>query len=214
MSMLLGFRIAKEGGKQRLNVYSENCRVLGTKMGRILGTMLMGFFVFYAQTGVAQDAGVSGELQRYAETTDDEKKMYVSDAISEMSDGIKQVERLLDSSKKKKDENETTCIASRLTQMRALSQVTEMAQIALSEASAAANSERSDHEFRKTAVALSKSRQLRVEAEACVGQSRTRSGETKVTIVGALESEEDELQAPFYDLLELGVDPPLVSPYL
>ena len=142
------------------------------------------------------------------------KKMYVSDAISEMSDGIKQVERLLESSKKKKDENETTCIASRLTQMRALSQVTEMAQIALAEASAAANAERADHEFRKTAVALSKSRQLRVEAEACVGQSRTRSGETKVTIVGALESEDDELQAPFYDLLELGVDPPLVSPYL
>ena len=59
--------------------------------------------------------------------------------------------------------------------MRALSQVTEMAQIALAEASAAAN-ERADHEFRKTAVALSKSRQLRVEAEACVGQSRTVQG--------------------------------------
>jgi hypothetical protein len=35
-----------------------------------------------------------------------------------------------------------------------------------------------------------------------------------VTVVGALESDSDDLEAPFYDLLDLGVDPPLVSPYL
>jgi hypothetical protein len=171
-------------------------------------------FGFASSVSFAQDGGVTGELQRYAETSSEEKRQYVTDAISEMSEGIKQVERLSDTAKRKKDDEEISCISSRLTQMRALSQVTEMAQIALSEASAASNDERSNHEFRKTAVALSKSRQLRVEAEACVGQSRTRSGETKVTVVGALESDSDDLEAPFYDLLDLGVDPPLVSPYL
>jgi hypothetical protein len=98
--------------------------------------------------------------------------------------------------------------------MRALSQVTEMAQMALGEATDSSNSERADHEFRKTAVALSKSRQLRVEAEACVGQARTRSGETTVTVVGALEDDSDDLDPPEYNLLDLGVDPPLASPYL
>lgn len=170
--------------------------------------------LFLPSVGIAQDSGVSGELQRSAETSPEEKKQYVSDAISEMTEGIKQVEKLVDTAKKRNDEREIACIAARLSQMRSLSQVTEMAQIALAEASAAENKDRSEHEFRKTAVALSKSRQLRVEAEACVGQSRTRSGETTVTIVGALDSESDDLDAPFFDELYLGVDPPLVSPYL
>ena len=71
-------------------------------MGQIIGVTLLALTMLYASSSMAQDSGVSGELQRYAETSDDEKKMYVSDAISEMSDGIKQVERLLESSKKKK----------------------------------------------------------------------------------------------------------------
>ena len=167
-----------------------------------------------ASSAYAQDGGVSGELQRYAETSPAQKKQYVSDALSEMSDGLRQIERLSDTAKKKNDERETACIASRLTQMRALFQVTEMAQIALSEATAASNSDREDYEFRKTAVALSKSRQLRVEAEACVGQTKAKSGETTLTVVGALEDDSDDLEAPDLNLLDLGVDPPLVSPYL
>ena len=62
-------------------------------MGQIIGVTLLALTMLNASSSMAQ-MEKEQRAAMYAETSDDEKKMYVSDAISEMSDGIKQVERL------------------------------------------------------------------------------------------------------------------------
>jgi hypothetical protein len=71
--------------------------------------LVAGLLLMPASVGFAQDGGVAGELQRSAETSPEEKKQYVSDALSEMTEGIKQVEKLVDSANKKNDESERIC---------------------------------------------------------------------------------------------------------
>ena len=67
----------KDDGNRQTNVYSNNGLYLGTIMGQIIGVTLLALTMLYASSSMAQDSGVSGELQRYAETSDDEKDVRI-----------------------------------------------------------------------------------------------------------------------------------------
>jgi hypothetical protein len=161
----------------------------------------------------AQDSGVAGDLERTAQASPQEKAQYSADAAVELQASVKDVEKLAEEARREGDTEQVDCVNARLSQLRALAQVTEVAGAAMKDAMDAGQQERADHELRKIAVALSKSRQLTLEAQACVDDSGLASGETNVRVEGGLDGEGDETDALDVDVLDGGYDPPQQSPF-
>lgn len=164
-------------------------------------------------TAFAQDSGVAGDLERTATASPQEKLQYAADAVEELKQTLKSAEKLLEEARKDGETEQVECLAERISQIRALAQVTESAQGAMQKALEAGNTERADHEMRKIAVALSKSRQLSLEAQACVDESSLASGETQISVSGGMEGEVDETDPLDVDVLDQGYDPPQQSPF-
>jgi hypothetical protein len=165
--------------------------------------------------GVAwsQDSGVSGDLERTATATPQEKLQFAADAVEEQKALVKQTQKTLDDAKRQGDDDAVQCINERLAQIRALAQVTELAKVAMAQAVEAGQTERADHELRKIAVALGKTRQLSNEAQGCVQDADVASGETSVRVEGALTTEDNETLPLIVDPMDFGIDPPQQSPF-
>lgn len=164
---------------------------------------------------LAQDStsGVSGDLERTASATPQEKLQYASDAVEELGGAVQQTQKLMDDARKAGETEQIECLGERLSQLKALSQVTEAAEISMKEALEVGNQERASHEMRKIAVALSKARQLSAEAQACMDDQGAISGNTQVTSEGGFEGEETETEQLDVDVLDQGYDAPDVSPF-
>lgn len=162
---------------------------------------------------LAQDSGVSGDLERTATATPQEKLQYAADAVEELKGAVESAQKLMDEARKNGETDQVECLGERLSQLKALSQVTEAAEGSMREALEQGNQERASHEMRKIAVALSKARQLSLEAQACTDDSGAASGNTTVTAEGGFEGEEDETDQLTEDVLDQGYDPPNVSPF-
>ena len=162
---------------------------------------------------VAQDSGVAGDLERTAKASPQEKAQYAADAVVELQASVKEVEKLAEDARREGNPDQLECVGARLSQLRALAQVTEVAKGAMADAQSAGDQDRADHELRKIAVALSKSRQLSLEAAACVDDSGLASGETNVRVEGGLDGEGDETDPLDVDVLDGGYDPPDQSPF-
>ena len=161
------------------------------------------------------EPGVQGELERTASTTPQEKIDYAAKTTSELREAIREITRLVEQARRDDEVQQLQCLNSKLTSIRALLQVSETAQAAMRDALAAGEIERADHELRKIAVARTKTRQLRAEAEQCVsGEGPLKSGETQVTVETAELEDESELEEVPYDPFDIGNDPPEASPFL
>lgn len=161
---------------------------------------------------VAQDTGDTGiesELERVAQTTDDEKAAYADAANTEIADAVRQIARLLETARRGGDSDEIQCVTSKLTTVRALQQVSQAATTAMNDAIAAAEPEKADHNFRKVAVARSKSRGLVGEAQRCSSDQAGGQGDS-LTEVGA-PVDQGETDVTPEDTVE---DVVPVSPYL
>ena len=139
---------------------------------------------------------------------------YATAALNEMRIAAKAIGRMVDVARKDSSVEEVICLSTRLTSIRALLQVSEGADRALRDALAIQDNNKGNHEFRKIAVALTKTRQLVSESERCASDNVLRSGETSIQWKGGLESPEDDTADLETDLLDLGIDPPEVSPFL
>ena len=164
----------------------------------------------------AQD-GVRSEIERSANTSDAEKIEYAQTAQAEIGDALKQINKMLEAARREGDADKIQCLTSRHTSVRALQVVTDGATTSMEAAIANGESEKADHEFRKLAVALGKTRMLAAEAQQCDSGSSVQPGETLIELLSELVSD-DEL-TDLLDLLELdqldfGMDPPDVSPFL
>jgi len=157
--------------------------------------------------------GVSSELERTASTSPDEKKTYAEVSNQEIRDAEKQIAKLLETAKKDGDAEATECLLSRLTAVRALQSVSERAEGAMSEALAAGNQEKANHEFRKIAVAVSKTRMLRAEANRCSSDEADGGDSTIVDWESFLQDYQDVFDQYDLDELDFGQDPPQVSPF-
>lgn len=180
--------------------------------------LLMLFGAFLASAAWADDpTGASGELERVAGTTPPEKLAYATAAIDEMRDDIKSTTKMLelaqraDVSEEEKNRR-IQCINNHLTSMKALDAVSESAATAMKEDIANGDMELADHELRKIAVALEKTRQLYVEAQACDDETQA-AGVTTVTVSGAVGDATDT-QGTTYDELDVGSFAPETSPFM
>jgi len=162
---------------------------------------------------LAQETGVAGDLERSASASPQEKLQYASDAVTEVRAGLKQIEKMIEDARRTGDTDQVECLTERLTQIRALTQVTEVAQTSMKDALSTTQQDRADHELRKIAVALGKTRQLLLEAEACGDEAGLASGQTSVKVEGGLTGEGDETDPLGTDVLNQGYDPPRLSPF-
>jgi len=155
----------------------------------------------------AQDSplSVEGELMRVAGTTEQEKVVYVRDALVEMRDAVRSIVRLADVARREGDTESMACVTSRLTTERALLNVAEASEINLKAALAEGRAERADSEFRKVAVALSTGRIALAEAERCVDKSDNPLYPDSAGVVEDTQGVEPE----YFDT----TDPPPSSPF-
>lgn len=185
------------------------------RFARFSGAALLAVALLGTQAAMAQETGVTGELERAASTTPQEKLDYAVDANEEMRSAIKSISKLVEVARRENNVETLQCLNTRLTAMRALLQVSEGAEVALNETLAAGEAERADHEFRKVAVARTKTRQLLAEAEQCTQEGGlTRGDGTVVTVEGELSGDDSDMDAVPFDPFDLGIDPPEASPFL
>lgn len=168
---------------------------------------------------VAQDMpSMASEIERTADMPDAEKRVYASSAVVEIGESLKQVSRLLEGARKDSDADKVMCLTSRITSIRALGSVADAASRVLNESMERGDFDRAAHEFRKIAVALSKTRVLMAESIQCDQGQKVQPGETLVDLLSGLVNEdelESILEQAALDGLDVGVyDPPEVSPFL
>jgi hypothetical protein len=132
-------------------------------------------------SGVAaqQPIGVTSELERAATTSPEEKIAYAENANTEIAAAIKTIEKLLDTAKRTNASPDALqCLNTRLTQVRTLAAVSIASEGTMREALAVQEIESANHEFRKVAIALAKTRGLLAEAYTCTGQEEEATGQT------------------------------------
>jgi hypothetical protein len=162
---------------------------------------------------VAQDLETQGSIERLANTSPDEKMQFAASANQEMRDAVKAVSKLMDNARRESNVDKIQCVSTLLTSIRSLVQVSEQAEVAMKEALSAGEVERADHEFRKVAVALNKTRSLQADAERCGDQGGLRSGETVISVDGGVADDSDDTTDVVVDVFDLGFDPPQASPF-
>jgi hypothetical protein len=138
------------------------------------GLALLGF----TPNAQAQD----DQVEAASSTTPKEKLDFAVEAITEMGEGVKTVEKLQEQVTRDGDEELIQCVRIKMASVKALTDVSERANESMTDALAEGNDERAEHEFRKIAIALNKVRQFVAEAEACVGQGGVVDGDTEVTV--------------------------------
>jgi len=173
----------------------------------LLLSFLLGAPVF------AQDMGVTGQLEVSSSTTAKEKLDFTRSSIEEMGEAVKSVGKLVDIAQKEADVEMLHCVRNKHASIRALLEVSNRAQGAMNEAIGNGEVARSDHEFRKVAVAVSKVRQFVAEAEACVGAAGATAGATEVEVTSQGITDADETQPIVVIDPVIGIDPPATSPF-
>ncbi len=157
-----------------------------------------------ASPAFAQETGVSGELEQSATTTPREKTEFADGALAEIEAAVKTVEGLLKDAESAKDKNAEVieCLTRKLTPMRALLEVSRQSSNTMKQFLASNDTVHADQEFRKVAVALTKSREFLAEAQACVGDTGVERGDSSATLTDGGENNVDETDVPPIDDIE------------
>ena len=138
-----------------------------------------------------------------------QKNAYATSANQEIGDYVRAVTTM--KNRVGDDDPEVKqCLTTKLTSLSALYQVSTAAQQRLADPST--DPAMVDHEFRKIAVALAKSRTLFAEAQQCTATGPIGSGTTLVDWEAVLSFTEDQLDLAI-DELALDWQPPELSPF-
>jgi len=157
--------------------------------------------------------GAGLQAEDATQTSASEKISFSQSAIGEMEDSLESVTNLLNAITGQDDEEMVQCVQMKQASIKALVDVSKRANDMMQEALASGQTERSEYEFRKIAVALSKSRQFLAEAEACAGQGSVTAGTTDVEVLNTQGvTDADETDASDGDAT-VGVDPPSSSQF-
>jgi hypothetical protein len=181
--------------------------------------MLRGLMVAVCVAGVvgisglasAADVTVAGDVERYASTTADQKLEFSSSALTQLRGFVKEVTRSTETARRDGDVEQLQCLTNRLTSLRALLQVSESADSTMRSSLQQGSSDLANHEFRKIAVAHSKSLTLSSEASRCTNETASNSGDTTVRVDAPIEAGDGMADIGF--VVEVGFDAPEGSPF-
>ena len=160
------------------------------------------------------DNSIRSQLEQSSLTSIEEKQEFALNANEEMNRAVKKLAKAMSDAEREREAVRLNCLTKKLSSARTLSEVAESANEAMDAAIKANDLDKAEHEFRKIAVALQKTREFAAEGEACLGDSGSASGVTSVDVSsGALDDLDDT--EPFDDGSTglLGIDPPDTSPF-
>lgn len=174
----------------------------------------LSFGVAHAQDTADSTSGARSELFRVAEQTSPQQKAgYAASANQEIREADRTVDRLVQTARKSGDAKAVECLVSRQTAVQALLSVSTASEANLQAALSAGMTQKAELEFRKIAVALSKTRMLVAESQRCAATRTNQSGTTVVDWASILR-EVEELANEEVSAMNLGFDPPQVTPFL
>jgi Fe2+ transport system protein B len=154
------------------------------------------------------------QLEQSSETSSAEKQDFVSNANKEMEAAVKKLTKAMSDAEREREAVQLNCLSKKLSSARTLSEVAESASEAMNAAINENNLDKAEHEFRKIAVALQKTREFAAEGEACLGDAGSAPGVTSVDVSqGNLDDEDDTEPIDDGSTGLLGVDPPDTSPF-
>jgi hypothetical protein len=170
--------------------------------------------VFLGQAVAAEPTGVSSDLERTANTTPEEKLAYAASANQEIADALRAMDKMYEQSKARGEEGAdgAACISKKRLSVAALQTVSTAAETQMKTYLNTGAYENADHEYRKIAVAVTKTRILLAEAQQCATGSQLESGTTLVDWESALQ-DDDQLLEPDIDDLDIDVAPPAITPF-
>lgn len=140
-----------------------------------------------APVAYAATNGVVGELEQSSTSTPKEKLDFATKATEEIDSAVKTVEKLLEQAKKENDKEAIECLNRKLTPMRALREVATMTSNNMQQFLASNDTVHTEQEFRKIAVALTKTREFLAEAQQCVAASGGQPGKTASSVSSSTE---------------------------
>lgn len=106
-----------------------------------------------------------------------EKIRRSAEALQKMREALKDVLAKLEEARNSRDVVKLNCVNEKLTQVKGLLRISELADVAMQEAIAKKEDAAALHEYSKTSIASTKVTQLRAEAEQCLGQLAFRTDE-------------------------------------
>ncbi len=169
--------------------------------------------LFQPSTVNAEDQ-LRAQLEQSSETSPAEKQEFVTDANKEMEAAVKKLTKAMSDAEREREAVQLNCLNKKLSSARTLSEVAESASAAMNAAIDENNLAKAEHEFRKIAVALQKTREFAAEGEACLGDAGSAPGITSVEVsTGNLDDEDDTEPLDDGSTGLLGVDPPDTSPF-
>lgn len=116
-------------------------------------------------------------VAKASDVPDDEKLERSTGALGDMREVLRQVLEKLEEARRTKDVVKLNCVNEKLTQIKGLLRISEQADVGLQEAVARRDGPAGEHEFTKVMIAQQKVKQLRAEAEECIGQLAFRTDE-------------------------------------
>ena len=126
-------------------------------------------------------AGGTGAANAPAEEKENppnpEKIRQSAEALAKMRQALKDVLGKLEEARNSRDVVKLNCVNEKLTQVKGLLRISELADVAMQEAIAKKEDSSALHEYTKVTIASSKVTQLRAEAEQCLGQLAFRTDE-------------------------------------
>ncbi|MBK7863185.1 MAG: hypothetical protein IPJ65_32160 [Archangiaceae bacterium] len=106
-----------------------------------------------------------------------EKIRRSAEALQQMRQALKDVLTKLEEARNSRDVVKLNCVNEKLTQVKGLLRISELADVAMQEAIAKKEDSGALHEYTKVSIASTKVTQLRAEAEQCLGQLAFRTDE-------------------------------------
>ncbi|TNE92007.1 MAG: hypothetical protein EP330_03375 [Deltaproteobacteria bacterium] len=162
---------------------------------------------------IAQEGGISGDLERAASTSDAEKIEYAESAAVELQSAVEEVATLLEEARRTStDVERLECITRQLQGLRVLLGSVEDGAGQLA-GELQSSSAQADHTFRRVVVARGKGRELLALAQQCTDDGTVTDGSTQVDWTSELLEGSEDLDGFELDPLDLGFDPPAASPY-
>jgi predicted transcriptional regulator len=132
----------------------------------------------WGQDGAAPNAArATNAATDAASVPDPEKLQRSANALVKMRDTLKDVLSKLEEARTSKDVVKLNCVNEKLTQIKGLLRISELADVSLQESVAKKDTATAEHEFTKVGIAETKVLQLRSQAEECIGQLAFRTDE-------------------------------------
>jgi hypothetical protein len=129
--------------------------------------------------------------------SDPQKLKRAEDHLERMRAVLNQVIKNLEEARDEKDVVKMNCVNEKLTQVKGLLKVSELAALELKEAAARRMSDAADHEYTKVSIARQRVEQLQAEAQQCVG-SIVGTGDETIVVVEEPEDIRKELDIAQY----------------